>query len=505
MQNLNNEDFFAFMSIPYAKPPVGTLRFKGLEPADNWEGIRDATDSPTPCSQNAFGMIVGEEDCMFLNVYTRNTNPKELKSVMVYMHEGSFCLGSSNINTLGPYNLMIEDIVLVTFNYRLGVLGFMNLEGSDIEVNSGLKDQTFALKWVQKNIHKFGGDKNSVTIFGNSAGAASVSLHLFSPMSVGLFHKAISMSGNAMVPWLMGVKNSGLEVAKNLGITSEDPIIIADELRKIPYQEFINVQEELNWYGQNDVEWNGGIIIEDTGESRFLTANPLEEGFVSKVPYMIGFNDLDGDIMELFENIFGSPHDFSLQSDMPRTLVQGDKAILMDVIDEVRKEYFNGTLPDRYDYNFMEMAKDITFKYPTIQLVKKYGNVQSTYLYEFRADTTLNLYKHFLIGQGIYKGAGHSDDLGYIFNNVLTPDIVLNSIEHKIVTKFVKLWTNFAKYGNPIPDAPTPALDNVVWKPANSKEMNYLIIDNDELKVDVLDLKSANFWDGLYKKYNRKY
>jgi carboxylesterase type B len=138
-----------------------------------------------------FGTLVGSEDCLFLNVYTQQLpldTINTLKPVMVWIHGGGFSTGSSKSDLYGPEFLLTEDIVLVTINYRLGIFGFLSFEDASLEVpgNAGLKDMVMALKWVQKNISKFSGDPNNVTVFGESAGGMSVHYLVLSPLAAGI-------------------------------------------------------------------------------------------------------------------------------------------------------------------------------------------------------------------------------------------------------------------------------------------------------------------------------
>ncbi|XP_017781981.1 PREDICTED: esterase FE4-like [Nicrophorus vespilloides] len=507
MKNYKGEDFLAFMSIPYAEPPLGPLRFKALERVKPWEGVRDATVDVPTCVHSYLGVQSGVEDCLYMNVYTKDTNPSDLKPVMVYLHEGGFYFGTASTDIIGPQHIMIEDVVFVAFNYRLGALGFLNLEGSDIVANNGLKDQVYALKWVQRNIHKFGGNKDSVTVFGAGAGAVAVNLHMLSPMSKGLFHHAISQSGVVLVPWMLGIKNTGLEIAAKLGIESVDPKMIEDELRKIPYTDLFKAQQKMRWFARVGTLWNGGLVIEGPGEDNFITAGPydmLKDSWSVGMPYIIGYTELEGIFMELFAVTAGLHYDFTLQSDIPHALTEDDPNILMEVIEEVKKYYFHGHFPSKYDYDLIHLLTDVTFKYPVIQLARKMESSHSIYVYEFAADTKLNVFKNAVPETAKYKGAAHMDDLGYIFKHSRTPDIELGSREDKVVEKMVKLWTNLAKYGQPIPDGQNVDFDNAVWKKVKSNEMNCLFLD-EQLNDTVLDLKFADFWDSLYKKYNREY
>lgn len=165
--------------------------------------------------------ILGEEDCLYINVYTPQVNQKAQFDVIVFIHGGCFQFRTSYTNR--PHYLLENNIVFVTLNYRLGPLGFLSTEDDVVPGNNGLKDQNAALKWIRDNIQYFGGNPNSVTITGHSAGGASVSYHYLSPMSAGLFHRGIAKSGIALMPWAQteGSLEKAKKLATSLGCNSE--------------------------------------------------------------------------------------------------------------------------------------------------------------------------------------------------------------------------------------------------------------------------------------------
>lgn len=195
-----------YRGIPYAEPPVGELRFKPPVPAKAWDGTLDASSHRTGCPQlNARGgdLLSGDikygEDCLHLNVWTAEGNRK--RPVLVWIHGGGFNYGSASYdNYTGAVIAAKTGLVVASMNYRLGVLGFLNADTPEAPGNVGLLDQNLALKWIKKNIRNFGGDPTRITLFGESAGAMSVHAHLLSPMSGGLFHRAIAMSGVMVMP-----------------------------------------------------------------------------------------------------------------------------------------------------------------------------------------------------------------------------------------------------------------------------------------------------------------
>ncbi|KAG5877338.1 hypothetical protein JTB14_030709 [Gonioctena quinquepunctata] len=199
--------FYAFQQIPFAKPPVGELRFREPQPAEKWEGILDATVNTKACYQmnNTYNTNISameSEDCLYLNVYTPRYPSADLSlPVMFYIYGGGFVKGASAIDFGGPHYLMESDVIVVAVNYRVGPFGFLSTGDTVIPGNYGLKDQQMGLRWVRDNIQSFGGDPEKVTIFGQSAGGASVTFQLLNKQSEGLFRAAIAESGTFLNPW----------------------------------------------------------------------------------------------------------------------------------------------------------------------------------------------------------------------------------------------------------------------------------------------------------------
>lgn len=198
-----------FKGIPYAKPPVGQLRWKAPQSPDSWTAVRQSTEFGPPCMQQPYPqtsiyyspLAKTSEDCLYLNVWTAAKSAKEKRPVMVWIHGGGYTRGSGATPTYDGGNLAKKGVVVVTINYRLGVFGFMAhpelTAESDVHSsgNYGLLDMVKALEWVQKNIAAFGGDPKRVTIFGESAGSSAVNFLMASPLSKGLFQRVIGESG----------------------------------------------------------------------------------------------------------------------------------------------------------------------------------------------------------------------------------------------------------------------------------------------------------------------
>ncbi|KAB7496324.1 Venom carboxylesterase-6 [Armadillidium nasatum] len=206
-KSTEGKEFNSYLGIPYAEPPVGKLRLQFQRLLG--KVFLDGTIMSVSCLQTDFFDIItddtesvtinGREDCLQLNVFTSAPNQQKKLPVMVYIHGGGFISGGATY--YHPYYLLNRDIVLVVIQYRLGIFGFLSTEDSVIPGNMGLKDQQLALKWIKGNIESFGGDSNRITIFGGSAGGASVNYQILSPGSKGLFRRAILQSGTSLCPW----------------------------------------------------------------------------------------------------------------------------------------------------------------------------------------------------------------------------------------------------------------------------------------------------------------
>ncbi|KAM5138779.1 pyrethroid hydrolase Ces2e-like [Mantella aurantiaca] len=217
-----------FYGIPFAKPPVGPLRFAAPQPPEPWTAVREAAEFPPMCVQdpqilryitmalNSTSLnLLSSEDCLFLNVFTpANRKENDKLPVMVFIHGGGLRMSGASFYE-GSVLSAMEDVVVVCIQYRLGMLGFLRSEDGRVSGNFGFLDQVAALRWVRDNIGDFGGDPGLVTIFGDSAGAVSVAALVLSPLARGLFHRAIAQSGSAIIPLLMTCKSDNLTTIQN--------------------------------------------------------------------------------------------------------------------------------------------------------------------------------------------------------------------------------------------------------------------------------------------------
>ncbi|XP_063916527.1 venom carboxylesterase-6-like [Zophobas morio] len=222
---------------------------------------------------------------------------------MFWIHGGVFILQHGGEELHSPDFLITEDVVVVTINYRLGLLGFISSDDTSLDIpgSAGLKDQVMALKWVQEKIDKFGGDPNDVTVFGQSAGAVSVHLMVLSPLAKGLFHKAIAQSGSAINPWVQarkGVKR----VAEVMGLEGADDKTVFDAVTKKSKEEILGLQEIMDDNLEPYTPRYIGLVIETNSKEPSMTEEPInimKSGNFSQVQFLTGCTSLEGATLDL--------------------------------------------------------------------------------------------------------------------------------------------------------------------------------------------------------------
>nr|ARM65382.1 putative antennal esterase CXE11 [Ectropis obliqua] len=457
----NGFKYYRFLNIPYAKPPVGRLRFKNPEPAEPWEGERDATKSSLENISCQFDFvtkeIIGSEDCLYLNISTPKlpSSGSKLLPVMFYLHGGGFVRGNGTIiEQSTPEPLVDNDVVVVTINYRLGVFGFLSLDTAEVTGNMGLKDQVIALKWVQENIEKFGGDKNNVTIFGVSAGAASVELLMLSSTTRGLFHKAILQSGSSINDWARSFKYDVL--ASNLidllgyNGNKEDKNAVCEFLLSLPAKSLTLAAAQVSFKFPAKGLFYGFVpIVEQIEEGAFICINPyklLKEGKFVKVPVTRGFCNLEGAILSAVKPL--AVKELTEHKNFSQFLPY-------DLNDEEKydKNFHDAYLKgNQVDTGVIDFIGDLHFAagvWLSSLFFAKYGI--SEYVYKFSYDGAFNSLKNILDIK--LKGACHGDDTGYVLNKMFVNKKIPEEADVIFKSKITKLWTNFAKTANPTPSA----------------------------------------------------
>lgn len=431
-----NSGVTAFKGIPYAAPPVGNLRWREPQPAPAWDGMRKADAFGPSCIQpsgsmtetNAGGTGPQSEDCLTLNVWTPAADPNARRPVMVWIYGGAFIIGASRVPAYDGVPFAQRGAVVVSFNYRLGQLGFFNHPALEAErpngpLNFGLLDQIAALKWVQQNIAAFGGDPSNVTIFGESAGAQSVLYLMTSPLARGLFHKAIAQSSYGLPEFTRTQAVSlGVRIADGVGLSGASATL--DELRAVPAEQFA----QLKGLSTSPVAIIGDGVL-PTG-----ILDAFEKGEEAPVPLIIGANSDEAtvatafglDPAKLVENVRGLPN-VALRVLYPR--VTDDAQI------------------------GRELIRDLVFIAPTQRLAALHAKRAPSWRYFFS-------YVPEDMRAAWANGVPHGGEIPFVFNTLdLTAQMQGNVLDADRAFAAVvnEYWFEFARAG-----APT-AIGNPAW------------------------------------------
>jgi len=294
----------AFRGIKHVQPPVGALRFQPPVMTPAWDGIVDAKHNGHICPQHLQtkrDTWVGDEDCLWLNVFTRDLVVTKKRPVIVWIHGGNFARGSAG--DYDPDYLLDQDVVLVTIQYRLGMFGFLSTESSDAPGNYGMMDQVAALRWVKQNIEAFSGDPERVTIAGQQAGGASVHYHLLSPITQGLFSRAVSMSGTALCWWASTKRHAekAIKLAKLVDCPQNDTSAMVECFKDLPMETMMNTHP--NFYDWKHLEENQEPMtawsprVDPESSLPYMPREPIDvmtAGEFKAVPWMAGMTDDEG-------------------------------------------------------------------------------------------------------------------------------------------------------------------------------------------------------------------
>lgn len=309
LQGTQEGSLHVFRGIPFAQPPVGSLRFRAPAPPKAWSGVRDVNEfSPSPLQANAFGLTALSEDCLYLNIWTPGIDHGQ-RPVLVWIYGGAFTSGSATLYS-GDAFAQHGDIVVVTLNYRLGALGFLylgELLGPEYASsgNCGLLDIVAALRWVHENIAAFGGDPAQVTIMGESAGAKCVGTLQATPSAQGLFHRAIQESGAGHCTRDCTTATSiAQHLLAELGLKSHE----AQKLLDLPAETIVAAQSRV----AANLQSFGPVV-----DNEVLPYYPLEairQGTAGRVPTLIGSNRDEGKLYVALDPRLKQPNEYALQA-----------------------------------------------------------------------------------------------------------------------------------------------------------------------------------------------
>uniref|UniRef100_A0A8C0VWV9 Carboxylic ester hydrolase n=1 Tax=Castor canadensis TaxID=51338 RepID=A0A8C0VWV9_CASCN len=476
-----------FLGIPFAKPPLGPLRFAPPKPAAPWSGVRNGTSHPAMCLQTSDIMntdalkqlkqtlppVSMSEDCLYLNIYSpAYAHEGSNLPVMVWIHGGALVAGMASSYD-GSILAATENVVVVAIQYRLGVLGFFSTGDQHASGNWGYLDQVAALRWVQKNIAHFGGNPAQVTIFGESAGGTSVSSHVVSPMSKGLFHGAIMESGVALLPDLISSSSEVVyTMVANLSACGQvNSEALVHCLRGKSEEEILAINKPFK-------------TIPGVVDGAFLPRHPQEllvSADFHPVPSIIGVNT--------DEYGFGLPN-YMGYSETIKEINRGTLPAIMESTTAnmglpagcgglLMEEYMGDTEdPQILQANFHEMMADFMFVIPALQVAHFQRSRAPVYFYEFQHQSSI-----FKDIRPPHVKADHGDEVS--FGQVMESDFTEE--EELLSRRMMKYWANFARNGNPNSE------DLPNW-PRLHHDEQYLKLDIQPAVGQALKADRLQFW-----------
>ncbi|XGW17885.1 hypothetical protein V3C99_002470 [Haemonchus contortus] len=471
----------AFQGIPFAKPPVGELRFKKPEWPNPWDDVkatkgfaaRGIQKDPHFFEKMKLGKI--SEDNLYLNVFTPVWSPDTGSGgfpVLVFVHGGGYVSDSSvKYGDVGICeHLCTKDVVVVTIQYRLGFLGFLSTGDEHCPGNFALWDQTLALKWIQENIAAFNGDPGNVTVMGQSAGGASVDLLSICPHSRDLFHKVIPMAGNASCSWAIhdNMVEECRKFAERNGVrNTNDSKKMIDELRRLPSSKFaLSLIDKMEKSSVGNTCPVGPRLDFD-----FIpkSVSELRKEAPAK-PMLIGCCASEGLIFLGFEK---HPSLSSIMEQISRLIPEKDQPRMFKKLREevFQKLVINPRDPVIVARAFTEILGDLFVNVGVQKAVLETLEAHDAPVY-FYSYTYFNPKSWGPLSiRWPFKDATHCTELAYIFAVGIIWNFDFNDDDKRMLEMTTRMWTNFAKYGNPngvaeIPSSSVPCDRPFIWEPA---------------------------------------
>ncbi|XP_035521168.1 carboxylesterase 3 [Morone saxatilis] len=446
-----------YLGIPFARPPVGPLRFAAPQDPDPWEGERDGTHQPPMCIQDPeivvnvsrtmsmqYTPLELSEDCLYLNVYTpAEATQGDKLPVMVWIHGGGLAMGAASQYDGAPL-AAYENIVMVIIQYRLGILGFLSTGDEQAQGNWGFLDQLAALRWVQENIEAFGGDPQTVTVAGESAGGISASILTLSPQAKGLFQRAIFQSGVATLgTYTTSHPLSYAKIVANLtgcDRSSTEELVLC--MKGKSKDELVDATKRMRIYLGAVVD---GVFLTDTAEEL------LKRKEVLKVPVMMGITNHE--FGWILPQSFAPP---GWENGMNRESVlavvnmfnpTGASSVNRLITDEYLKDT---KTPEEIRDGFTEVMGDLLMTLPVVKVAGYHSDAGvPVYMYEFvhRAE----IHRH---TRPSFVKADHADDVGFMFGGCFWNGHIkiignITKEDERLCRTMMAYWANFARAGSP--------------------------------------------------------
>ncbi|XP_053399968.1 cholinesterase-like isoform X1 [Mercenaria mercenaria] len=449
-----------YLGIPFAKPPLGDLRFRAPQPVDRWKNVKKTKAQPKSCIQSIdtnFGQFEGvemwnantniNEDCLYLNLWVPRINNNK-KTTLIWIYGGGYTSGSITLDVYDGKQLAAKQgIIIASMQYRMGAMGFFYTGTEDAPGNMGLLDQQLAMRWIHENIDHFGGSRDNITLFGESAGAGSVSHHLFSELSWPYFNNAIMLSGSSFAPWAIKNPESLVNRTKSLA-----------KLLNCPHAHTKDMIKCLCRKDAMDIERNQWLLddkFSPTVDGKFMRDYPvklLESGRIKRTNVLLGNTKHEGEyfLHYFYPDVFPAG---SLWNPAPLNRSQyldvvcriGDCQGHLDR-DGFLYTYELSRLPSHmgiYRNILDDILGDWYFKCPVRSLAKKYSKLSDTrtYLYSFE-------YRHSANPWPSWMGALHGYEIEIVFGQPFNRQLNYSDLDRKVSAKVMDFIATFAKTGN---------------------------------------------------------
>ncbi|XP_043274489.1 acetylcholinesterase-like [Venturia canescens] len=487
-----DREVHVFYGIPFAKPPIGPLRFRKPLPIERWHGVLNATKLPNSCWQERYEYFPGfegeemwnpntniSEDCLYLNIWVpqklrlrhKGSEPQVSEKtglpMLVWIYGGGYMTGTATLDVYdGDLMAASSNVIIASMQYRVGAFGFLYLNkhfGNSEEApgNMGLWDQALALKWLRDNAAAFGGDPDAITIFGESAGGGSVSVHLISPVTRGLVKRGILQSGTFNAPWSYMTGERAHEVGRvlvddcgcNSTLLSENPARVMACMRSVD-PKTISVQQ---WNSYSGIL---GSPSAPTIDGVFLPKHPLDmlkEGDFQDTEILIGNNQNEGTYFILYDFIdyFDKDQPVLLTRDKFLGIIKNIFKNMSDIEREAIAFQYTDWERAKDGYMYEEAIGDIVGDYfficPSTQFAQLFADRgMKVYYYFFTQRTSTNLW-------GKWMGVVHGDEVEYVFGRPLNMSLKYSASERILSTKMIQAYSRFAFLGKPTDDDNWPA------------------------------------------------
>lgn len=445
---------WSFRGIPFAKPPVGELRFRAPEPPDPWGGVRDVTELGAGAPQRitaiaatlGFGAERVSEDCLSLNVFTPATDGGR-RPVLFWLHGGIFVLGAgSNPLYDGAALARRGDVVVVTTNYRLGALGFLDLrEHIDCEPNAGTLDQLAALEWTCEHIGAFGGDPENITLFGESAGAMSIATLMAAPRARGLFRRAILQSGAASnVSSPAAASRTAAAYLEDLGADGTR----SSELRELPLERLLDAQDR-RFTAHPDEGSDAGLAFQPCVDGALIPQQPLkaiDEGRAACVPVLFGTTVDEVKLFARRDPLLDALDEAGVAERLARALLRVGAPDCSHAGVALYRDARRGKLPTDPKELWLAIETDRVFRHPARRLADALiaqGAELYSYLFAYRSPAARET-----------LGACHALELAFVFGTYETAPGIENFVGRgpdvaRLSNRIQDAWIEFARSGSP--------------------------------------------------------